>query len=248
MSLCGRAAYVLFGLICILWSGRAASAQTPKIWLEDFSPPCFSGTLPVPRSEMEILSARNATIAFQVVVRNEGINTVARDLPRDERSNLTVIIRRVGYVPMPHRTRNSVETGGNGGPLPGMVPDPLFREHVVSAGPAGSDAFWITVKVPASTAPGTHDIKVHLDTEGDARHPANRWVDLTVHINVKPLTLRPRHDFPFTQWWSADAIYDAYHTTHSAKPGGTTRICTLKTWLIMAQHDQRATACRTAGK
>jgi hypothetical protein len=218
-SFSDRAAYLLLGFICILsCCNRTALAEaavsTPKVWLEDSLHRVFPGTLPVARSEMELLSARNATVAFQAIVRNEEPTRLRVVCSATGTDNLSIVIRRVGYVPMPHRdTDIPMNLAENGGPLPGMVPDPLFPEHVVSAGPAESDAFWITVKVPASTMSGVHDITVHLSTEGDAKHPSQLLGDLTVHLNVKPLTLRPRHDFPFTQWWSADAIYDAYHTT-----------------------------------
>ena len=173
-SFFGRATYVLLGLSCIFWSGNSpASAQTPKIWLEDSLHRVFPGTSPVARSEIEVLSARNATVAFQAAVRNEEtqrLRAVCRVMGAD---NITVNIHRVGYVPMPHRdTDIPLKLAENGGPLPGMVPDPLFPEHVVSVGPAESDAFWITVKVSASTTPGMHNIKVHLNTEGDAKHPS----------------------------------------------------------------------------
>ena len=94
--------------------------------------------------------------------------------------------------------------------FPGLVPDPLFPEHTTTIGPLESQSFWITVKVPADIEPGQKNLAVELTGTIGKEKRQFPLGNLTAALNVHPLVLQPRHDFPVTHWWHADAIYEAY--------------------------------------
>jgi len=93
------------------------------------------------------------------------------------------------------------------GQIPGLVPDPLFPETTAMIGPYGTQPFWITVTVPKDATPGMHTLTVHMKP-ADSETAA----DLSVEIEVSPLVVKPRKDFPVTHWWNADGIFDWYKT------------------------------------
>ena len=74
-------------------------------------------------------------------------------------------------------------------------------DHTARVGPLENKSFWITLTVPADAASGSRQIKIHLND-----------TDLTANLQIAPLVLQPRHDFPVTHWWRAEAIWDWYKT------------------------------------
>jgi hypothetical protein len=101
------------------------------------------------------------------------------------------------------------------GHVPGLVPDPLYPESTAHVGPASNGAFWITLKVPTEASVGRHEFAVKVTVEDEYRFPAwagaKPWsVTLPVVVDVKPLVLKPRTDFPVTHWLSADSIWEYY--------------------------------------
>jgi hypothetical protein len=112
----------------------------------------------------------------------------------------------VGYVPVPHHnTDTPLEELDGVGHMPGLVPDPLFPDSVVNAGPFETNAFWVTVRVPRDAKPKSYPVAVTLTGEGE--EPAA----LAARIVVHPAIVQPRRGFPTTQWFYCDALCDWYH-------------------------------------
>ena len=163
-----------------------------------------------PRSEAEACSslaleaARGERVSFQVAFRREAQErrvTATVEAP----DGVQPLVRRVGFVPMPHFSTQVPPDDADGvGHLPGYVPDPLFPETTIHAGPYESNAFWITLLVGADAHPGTHEVRVTLTPEGET--PTTLTATLTIH----PALLPARRDFPVTHWFYADALMDYY--------------------------------------
>jgi hypothetical protein len=119
---------------------------------------------------------------------------------------LTVQVRRVGFVPQHNYTADTPQEELDGlGHIPGLVPDPLFPEAKARVGPFASQPFWITIHVPAEAKPGMRRLTVQFNSPR-LKQP----VQLTAELEIHPLIVQPRKHFPVTHWWSADAIYDWY--------------------------------------
>jgi hypothetical protein len=88
---------------------------------------------------------------------------------------------------------------------PGLVPDPLFPEQKAVVGPSGTQAFWITATVPQNARVGLRHLTVRMKP-ADSKTTA----EMDVQLDVRPLVIKPRKDFPVTHWWNADSIYDWY--------------------------------------
>src|SRR5205823_11003807 len=111
-------------------------------------------------------------------------------------------VRRVGYAPLSHHdTDTPIEELDDVGQIPGLDPDPLFPDHTARVGPLENKSFWITLTVPADAASGSRQIKIHLND-----------TDLTANLQIAPLVLQPRHDFPVTHWWRSECLWDYYQT------------------------------------
>lgn len=118
-----------------------------------------------------------------------------------------VHVRRVDYVPMPHHTterKTPLEDLEGVGHIPGYVPDPLFPEAGVHAGPHETHALWVTVQVPADVAPGRFPVTVTMAAASEEP------VTLTATVVVHPALLPPRRAFPVTHWLYADALCEWY--------------------------------------
>jgi len=159
------------------------------------------------KQTLRLEAARGEQVSFQACFRTgERVREVSAVAEAD---GLDVQVRRVGYVPMPHLNAPwgddpSQEERDGVAHLPGLVPDPLFPETTAKAGPFETNAFWITVRVPADGKPGLRRIEVRLTAEGE--ESATLIANLRVHRGV----IQPRRDFPVTHWFYADALCDWY--------------------------------------
>jgi hypothetical protein len=193
---------------------RAAEAQNvpeTKLWLETSLHRVFPSSPPASRNELTLLSARNQQVSFQAVVRNESTKALDIQCSVENSPDLKIQIRRVGYVPLPHHTTDVPSEEQDGlGFVPGLVPDPLFPEQTAKVGPLENQSYWITVVVPSGTQPGLKILNVELSTTVGKDKTRIALGHLKAHVDVRPLTLQPRRDFPVTHWWHADAIYEAY--------------------------------------
>jgi hypothetical protein len=148
-------------------------------------------------------AARGEQVSFQACFRTEGD---AREVTATaEGSDLLLQIRRVGYVPLPHfNTETAPDELDGVGHAPGLVPDPLFPETTAKAGPYETNAFWVTVRAPEEARPGLHAVRIALSAKDEAMST------LAVNVRVHRGVVQPRHDFPVTHWFYADALCDWY--------------------------------------
>jgi hypothetical protein len=118
---------------------------------------------------------------------------------------LGIVVRRVGYVPVSHHTCDTDEGELDGlGHIPGYVPDPLFLGDTVSVGPYENQSFWITVTVPVDAKAGKRELAVTFRS-GDETIGG-----LTARLEVCPLVIERRRDFPVTHWFYPDSFCDWY--------------------------------------
>jgi len=114
---------------------------------------------------------------------------------------------------MPHRTTDVDISEQDGAEyIPGFVPDPLIPERMATVGPSENQSFWITVTVPSGVQPGQRHLKVVLSSEDEKTKAKSVIGELSANLDVRSFTIQPRHDFPVTHWWHADALYDYYKT------------------------------------
>jgi Domain of unknown function (DUF4091) len=165
-----------------------------------------------PDSLTGLTAARGERVSFQAVFRN---HETARPISArvDGPDFLEMRIRRVGYVPMPHRnTDTSAQFAEGSAYIPGYVPDPLWPDAATMAGPHETHAFWLTIRVPSDTRPGTYPITVTLTASDGDR--ACLSLPLVIHDAVLPA----RYGFPSTTWLYADALCDWYNVAPFSEP------------------------------
>lgn len=187
-----------------------------KFWLENsltrVYPNSSVGNAAIPA----LLTARNARLSFQACFRNLNDCSIRVRATVEGADDLHPRVRRVGYVPLQQlNTDVPLDELDGVGHVPGLAPDPLFPDPTAHVGPAANGTFWITLSMPADAKVGERDINVRLTIEDTFRFPG--WtgekpvsVQLPVRINVRPLVLEKRKDFPATNWISADSIWEYY--------------------------------------
>lgn len=149
-------------------------------------------------------AARNEKISFQACVRNIGYDCRKIQVSVSSPEFLSVMVRRVGYVPVPHFNIDTpIEELDGVSKVPGYVPDPLFNENTVTTGPLETQSFWITVDIPEDVNPGSVEVRVTFRSEGEVIN------ELAATIIISDITLAPRV-FPVTHWFYADALCDWY--------------------------------------
>ena len=173
------------------------------IWLASSLVRHYPASRPRRRKTLGLEAARGEQLSFQCAFRTE--DEVRRVTAAAEADGLEVRLRRVGYVPVPHfNSETPLEERDGVGHVPGYVPDPLFPEATVAAGPRETNAFWITVRVPREARPGSHRVRITLTAEGEEPET------LTARVRVHRGAIEPRRDFPVTHWFYADALCDWY--------------------------------------
>ncbi|MGH2532728.1 MAG: glycoside hydrolase domain-containing protein [Thermomicrobiales bacterium] len=173
-------------------------------WLADSLRRLYPRSEAEARDELRLSALRGERVSFQVVCRTgDAPAAVAARVEGPEGANVRV--RRVGYVPMPHLNTETPADDAEGiAFLPGFVPDPLYPESSLTAGPQETNSFWVTVTVGTDATPGEHILRATLTTDGgqESRH--------VVRLTVREAALPARRDFPVTHWFYADAIADWY--------------------------------------
>jgi hypothetical protein len=175
-------------------------------WLADSLHRICPRSAPEPRREIRLELLRGERGSFQIACRTaeQPVTIEARvEAPVGIRTR----VRRIGYVPLPH-----IDTGLPADAieglehLPGFVPDPLLPDVSVHAGPFETNSFWVSLSVDADCPPGSYEIEASLSGPGGelARFP----VRVTVHSAAIP----ERRDFPVTNWFYANALFDWYGT------------------------------------
>jgi hypothetical protein len=152
--------------------------------------------------------AVNERGSFQVAVRHDGELPLNVSVTATASPGLDVRIRRVGYVPVAHHSTGvpfePADLDGIGH-IPGWVPDPLFEETSLLLPPRETHAFWFSVAPRRGAAPGRHEVRVELIPEQGSRQ------SLRIPVQLCPVRIAPRRNFPVMQWFYADALLDAYH-------------------------------------
>lgn len=173
-------------------------------WLAHSLRRFYPASKPESVTALTLDAARGERLSFQAVCRTEA-EALLIEAEVQAPADLTVMIRRVGYVPLPHlNTDVPLDEIEGAEHLPGYVPDPLFPQTSVQAGPYETHAFWVTVSVPTTMAPGQYPVAITFSASGQA--PTTLTSTLTVH----PATMVPRRNFPVTHWLHADALCDWY--------------------------------------
>lgn len=175
-------------------------------WLASSLVRHYPGSHAVHCDALHLETLRGGQVSFQAAFRIEDMALMVNAAVQSPQG-IAVRIRRIGYVPVPHFNVHAPVGEVDGlGHIPGYVPDPLFNEDNIHAGPYETNAFWFTVQVAEDVAPGTYPVKVLLTP--DEGEP----VELTVTIEVHPAVLQPRENFPVTHWFYSDAICHWYGT------------------------------------
>lgn len=181
--------------------------STVAFWLETSLKRVFPASRPG-STNLILLAARNSRISFQACLKNHRSQPLAVECSISGAENLKAQIRRVGYVPLLHHTTETQQGELDGlGFLPGLVPDPLFPEAKAMVAPYENQSFWITLNVPEDAAPGARELKVRF-----AFQKAAKQAELPLRLEIAPLTIQARHDFPVIHWWRGEAIWDYYKT------------------------------------
>lgn len=205
----------------------AASADRPgkplekagvTFWSETSLKRIFPNTEPGSAAELQLASARNAQLSFQLAFRNLRDCSIRVRAAVEAPEGWTVRVRRVGYVPIAQLdTDIPIDELDGVGHLPGLAPDPLFPEETAHVGPSSNGAFWITLHIPADAQVGANELVAKLTIEDEFRFPqwmgvAPQSVELPINVDVRSLVLDPRKNFPVTHWISADSIWEYYKT------------------------------------
>jgi hypothetical protein len=190
------------------WNHPRYLDESPSVvfWLETSLRRVYPNSPPEGKRSLDLVTARQARLSFQACLRNE------RSWPMDVQcevsgaEDLEIRVRRVGWALQSSLTGDVAPMHLDGvGYVPGLVPDPLFPEPRATVSPYANQSFWVTVQVPADVPPGPRQLEVRFSS------PALRKdVRLMVKVDVRPLVIESRRDFPVTHWWNADAIYDWY--------------------------------------
>jgi len=140
-----------------------AKAPRLHVWLQTSLQRVFPNSPAADRNHLDLLSARNQRLSFQVCVRNDSEREVAVECQLAGPPEIEARVRRVGYVPLPHHTTQTPVSDLDGiGHVPGLVPDPLFPEQSSSVGPLETQSFWVSLFVPANAAPGKKELAVKM--------------------------------------------------------------------------------------
>jgi len=178
-----------------------------RCWLESSLKRVYPTSPVGDRTRLRLTSARGARVSFQACFFNDGIFPISVQCDVAASDGITATVRRVGYVPMRGFTQaTAIEDLDGVGYVPGLVPDPLFpgnRAYLNNS--LAIQPFWITLRVPADAETGVHELAIKMSVDG-----CPNVAELKVDLDVRPLVLKPRKDFPVTHWWNADGIFDAH--------------------------------------
>jgi len=166
----------------------------------------YPSSQPLSDNAYSIHAARNERVSLQACIRNTAADQmVSADLSASGPDGLGVQIRRVGYVPIKHLNTDTPRSELDGvDKIPGLVPDPLFQESTVSAGPLETNSFWVNVSIPADVEPGEKEIRLTFKIGEEVA------AELSAKVIVSSIVVQPRTGFPVTHWFHADALCDWY--------------------------------------
>jgi hypothetical protein len=187
-----------------------------RFWLESSLKRVYPTSPPGSAALLQMVSGRNQKLSFQVCFRNGTTNSARVRCDVDAIAGRPARVRRVGFVPLRNlNTYVPTEELEGVGHVPGLCPDPLYPEPVAHVGPHANGVFWVSLEVPETTSVGKHTVNVRLTLEDafsyvDWERPKPWTVEMRVEVDVRPLVIQKRKDFPVTQWISADSIWEYY--------------------------------------
>ncbi len=199
-------------------AGRPIEQESVQFWSETSLNRVFPNSEAGSAETLELTSARNARLSFQICFRNLRDCCIRVRASLEAPTGWTTKTRRVGFVLMDqHSTDVPPDEMDGRGFIPGLVPDPLFPEETANVGFEANGVFWITLQIPADAAVGKLKFTATLTVEDEFRFPmwmgkAPFKIDLPISVDVKSTVLKPRTDFPVTHWISADSIWEYYKT------------------------------------
>ena len=164
-------------------------------------------------------AARGERLSFQAACRTGLVDRFHQSVEVEAQGpeGLTVTVRQVGFVPLPHLNTDIPPQDRDPGLAgPGYVPDPLWPTKRVRVGPLETHAFWITVAVSRDIVPGVHPVRLAI-RHGD--ETARLEASLVVHRAQLPR----RTDFPVTHWFYVDR-FCARYGVEPFEPGFWTRL------------------------
>ncbi|MFW6270247.1 MAG: DUF4091 domain-containing protein [Bacillota bacterium] len=174
-------------------------------WLENSLERVYKNDSAMSNNFQKVNLAQNDKGSFQVCLRkkvnNGDIEKV--NLKVEASKEIEVKARKIGYVPVPHfnTQTEAKELAGN---LPGYVPDPLFENLEMTLVPGETCCYWISVITHEDTPAGTYPVNLILENE------EGNTYQLKAEVDVYPLKIKERTDFPVTHWFYADALCDWY--------------------------------------
>jgi hypothetical protein len=187
-----------------------------QFWLESSLKRVYPNSPAGGAGPLHLLAGRNQKVSFQVCFRNTKTNSVRIGCEVTGFPDNKARVRRVGFVPLRNlNTYVPADEVEGIGQIPGLCPDPLFPETTAHVGPQSNGVFWISLTVSETTPPGTHHLVAQLTLEDEFSYtnwvrPKPWSVEMSVVVDVCPLVVQKRRDFPVTQWISADSIWEYY--------------------------------------
>jgi hypothetical protein len=205
----------------LIGSGQAASKNVQH-WFVDSLVKVFPGDLPggKPLQTAELWAARNGHVSTQLVLRSgqslSGLTAECSPLKASSGGEIgDVRARAVGYVIVASSTEDTPpeELVGT---APGYYPD-VLQNLPVDLKANRTQSIWITVRVPADTAPGRYEGTVKILAAGrliaapalrvtvtGATVPKERSLKVTNWLSFDELQLRPFFNADrFTpEWWT----------------------------------------------
>lgn len=187
-----------------------------KFWLETSLKRMYPNSPVGAKQKLTFTVARNEQISFQACFRNLTTDSAEVKCEVSGADGVPARVRRVGFVPMKQLNTYTPKEDMEGiGFIPGLCPDPLFEEQSAHIGPESNGVFWITLSVPTGIKPGVYDLQVKMTLVNrygyvGLTNPEQISVLLPVTIDVRSLVIKPRKNFPVTNWISADSIWEYY--------------------------------------
>ncbi len=197
-------------------TARPMESNDMQFWLETSLKRVFPNSQPGSAAPPKLLAACNERISFQACLRSRKTTMARVRASVHGADDLKPLVRRVGYVPLQGLNIDVPKDEIDGiGHIPGLAPDPLYPEDFAHAGPEANCSFWITLAIPKDARAGIRKLMVRLTIEDETGHTGwlgtKPWsVELPVEVDVRPLVVQARRDFPVTHWLNIESIWDWY--------------------------------------
>jgi len=198
--------------------GAAVEKEQLQFWLETAYRRVYPNSAPGNKTRLNIIAAKNEQVSFQACFKNLSTDSAQVQCDLEGAGRFKTQVRRVGFVSMQQLNTYVPKEEVEGiGKIPGLCPDPLFPEAQINVGVEANGVFWITLKTPADIPAGKYTVNVKLTLVN--RFAYVGWnntppfsVILPVELDIRSLVIKPRKNFPVTNWISADSIWEYYKT------------------------------------